>query len=147
MKDICITATLVLLNYGVASAQIDTLNRKMVPMSQTNERPYKIGSIYFKKGETEPFTGVLFGKYDNGNYLTLQEYEEGIGNGKWVNYYKDGTLKEVGTYRDNLVEGPILQYHPNGNLKAKGNYKHWKKKIGIWKYYDTSGKLVKTASY
>jgi antitoxin component YwqK of YwqJK toxin-antitoxin module len=128
-------------------AQIDTLQQRMVSMNATSEKPYKIGSVYYKKGESKPFTGVLYGKYTNGNYLSIQEYKNGIGNGKWVNYYDDGTLKEVGTYIDNRVEGPIEMYHPNGQLKAKGTYKHWRKKVGLWIYYDTNGTLIKQANY
>lgn len=127
--------------------QIDTLNRNMISMSETIEKPYKVGSVYFKKGATKPYTGILYGKFENGNYLTIQEYVDGIGNGKWVNYYSDGTLKEIGTYRDNLVEGPIRQFHPNGKLKAKGNYKHWKRKVGTWEYFDTDGQLTETVVY
>lgn len=140
--------SLILLFFGVmASAQIDTTDRKMTAMSETYQKPFKVGSVYFEKGSDKPFNGVLYGKYKNGNYLSIQEYEDGVGNGKWVNYYEDGTLKEIGTYNNNLVEGPIVQFHPNGNKKAEGNYKHWRKKVGTWKYYDPNGSLIETKTY
>ena len=128
-------------------AQIDTLKQEMVAMKDTREKPYKVGSVYYKKDAKTPFTGVLFGKYANGNYLTLQEYKAGVGNGKWINYYPDGAIKEIGTYRDNYVEGPITQYYENGYKKAEGTYKHWKKKIGLWKFYSEEGVLVRTKQY
>lgn len=130
-----------------SQGQIDTLKQRMVPMSSTIEKPYKVGSVYYKSNEKTPYTGVLYGKYNNGNYLTLQEYKNGIGNGKWVNYYKDGTIMEIGNYHNNRVEGSIKQYHENGKLKAEGTYKHWKKKVGIWIYYDTNGNTIRKINY
>jgi antitoxin component YwqK of YwqJK toxin-antitoxin module len=129
------------------NAQIDTLGQRMISMNATVEKPYKVGSVYYKKGESKPFTGVLFGKYNNGKYLSIQEYKDGIGNGKWVNYYVDGTVKEIGTYNDNRVDGPIEQFHPNGRLKAKGTYKHWRKKTGVWFYYDMEGAFIKKVKH
>ncbi|KAB8153448.1 hypothetical protein EZY14_009450 [Kordia sp. TARA_039_SRF] len=128
-------------------AQIDTLQQKMLPMSATIEKPYKVGSVYYKKGTKTPYTGVLYGKFDNGKYLTLQEYKGGIGNGTYINYYENGNPKEVGTYIDNRVEGPVKLYHSNGKIKASGTFKHWKRRTGLWTFYDENGKQVKTISY
>jgi len=146
MKTIIIMATLTTISF-IGYSQIDTTKQRMVSMKNTIEKPYKVGSIYYKKGESKPYTGALYGKYKNGKYLTIQEYKNGVGNGLWVNYYEDGTLKEIGTYVDNRIEGPIRQYHPNGNIKAIGTYKHWKKKIGVWKYYDEDGNLIETETF
>ena len=128
-------------------AQIDTLNQEMVPMSATYQKPYKVGGIYYKRNEKTPFTGILYGKYDNGKYLSIQEYKNGIGNGTWVNYYENGQIKEVGTYRDNRVEGPITQFYENGRIKSEGTYAHWRKKVGTWKFYSKEGLLEKTETY
>ena len=128
-------------------AQIDTTQHEMVSMSATYQKPYSVGGVYYKKKDTVPFTGVLFGKYANGNYLSIQEYVNGIGNGTWVNYYENGKVKEIGTYRDNRVEGPIRQFYNNGNLKAEGTYAHWRRKVGVWKFYNPQGKLLKMVTY
>lgn len=132
---------------SISQAQIDTLQQRMVSMNETIEKPYKVGSIYYKSGESAPFTGVLFGKYSNGQYLSIQEYKNGIGNGTWINYYEDGTTKEIGTYVDNRVEGPIEMFYPNGVLKARGTYAHWRKKVSKWSYYDVNGILVEEVTY
>ena len=128
-------------------AQIDTLQQKMLPMSSTYQKPYKIGSVYYQQNSNKPFTGILYGKFENGNYLTLQEYKNGVGNGVWINYHENGNLKEVGTYVENRVEGSIKQYYEDGTLKASGQYEHWRKKAGIWKYYTKDGMLKNTIDY
>ncbi|MEM6802205.1 MAG: hypothetical protein AAF696_12425 [Bacteroidota bacterium] len=102
---------------------------------------------YYAKGERKAFTGILYAKYDNGNYLSRQEYVDGIGEGKWINYYENGNIKEVGYYKQNLVEGPIEKYYQNGQLKAKGTYKDWRIRIGQWEYYDEKGNLTERKDY
>ncbi len=132
---------------STAFGQIDTLSQKMVSMQDTYQKPYKVGSVYYEKNSQTPYTGVLYGKFSNGKYLSIQEYENGIGNGTWANYYENGNRKEVGTYKNNLVEGPVKQYREDGSLKAEGTYKHWRKKVGIWRYYDAKGKLMKETDF
>ncbi|MBC8755054.1 hypothetical protein H2O64_10250 [Kordia sp. YSTF-M3] len=146
MKTLCISL-LFCCFATVAFSQIDTLQQKMVPMSSTYQKPYKVGSVYYQNNSNKPFTGILYGKFENGNYLTLQEYKNGVGNGTWINYYKNGNLKEVGTYVENRVEGPISEYYENGMLKASGQFKHWRKKVGVWKLYHKDGTFDKTIDY
>lgn len=126
----------------------EKINGKVaIAMSDTYQKAYKLGSVYYKNGTKEPFTGILYGKYDNGNLKTVQEYVNGIGNGKWIDYDPLGNKICEGTYKDNLVEGPVKFYYEDGNLKAEGQYLHWKRPIGLWKYYDKNGKVVHRETY
>lgn len=102
---------------------------------------------YYAKGSNEPFTGILYANYPNGQTNSWQEYVNGIGQGKWINYYDNGNYKEIGYYEQNRVEGSIQKFYPNGNLKAEGVYKDWRIRVGIWKYYDENGQLTKTEDY
>ena len=65
----------------IASAQTVTNDKEMVLMSDSYQNDYKLGSIYYNMGSNTPFTGILYGKYVNGNYQTKQEYVDGVGNG------------------------------------------------------------------
>lgn len=131
----------------IVIAQKDLKDQEMVPMYDTYQKAYKLGSVYYKTGTKTPFTGVLYGKYDNGNYQTVQEYVDGIGNGKWIDFNPEGIKECEGTYKDNRVEGPVKFFYENGSLKSEGQYIHWKKPAGIWKYYDKAGNLVHTMTY
>lgn len=131
----------------IVLAQKDLKDQEMVPMYDTYQKAYKLGSVYYKVGTKTPFTGVLYGKYDNGNYQTMQEYVDGIGNGKWIDFNPEGIKECEGTYKDNRVEGPVKFFYENGSLKSEGQYIHWKKPAGIWKYYDKAGNLVHTMTY
>ncbi len=55
------------------SAQTAANDQELVPMSDTYQKAYKLGSVYYKTGTKTPFTGILYGKYSNGNYQTMQE--------------------------------------------------------------------------
>ncbi|MGB5242452.1 MAG: hypothetical protein WBN28_13870 [Lutimonas sp.] len=132
---------------SICYAQIDVEDRDVAPMSDTYQKAYKLGSVYYRTGTQIPFTGVLYGKYNNGNYQTMQEYVDGIGNGKWIDFNPEGEKECEGTYKDNRVEGPVKFFYEDGSLKSEGQYLHWKKPIGLWKYYDKKGNLVQTMTY
>ncbi|RZS99466.1 toxin-antitoxin system YwqK family antitoxin [Aquimarina brevivitae] len=130
------------------SSEIDTVGQSMIPMSDTYQKAAPVyGNQYFENGKKKPYTGILYGKYDNGQLMTLQEYTDGIGNGTWVQFNPDGTKQEQGTYKENRVEGPVTQYWEDGSVKAKGYYRHWKQPIGKWTYYDRKGNIVHTMTY
>lgn len=121
--------------------------RTELSMGEVNGKTTKGIYRYYAKGETTPFTGILYSKHANGQTDSWQEYVNGVGQGKWINYYENGNFKEIGYYEQNRVEGPIQKFHPNGILKAEGNYKNWRIRIGEWKYYDSKGKLLKAEDY
>jgi len=102
---------------------------------------------YYERGKAQPYTGVLYAKFPNGYYQSWQDFENGIGQGTWINYYENGHLKEVGTYDQNKVEGPIKKYHPNGQLAASGTYREWRVRVGKWNYFDINGQFLKTENY
>ncbi|WP_116109218.1 toxin-antitoxin system YwqK family antitoxin [Lewinella sp. IMCC34191] len=125
----------------------DTTGRAFQPMSATIQQPANYGIRYFLRGADTSFTGVLYGRYDNGELLTVQEYEDGLGNGTWINFNPDGTKFEQGTYRNNRVEGPVVRYYDDGSVKARGQYRHWKQPIEEWTFYDREGNVVHTQVY
>ena len=130
-----------------SSAQTETTNQKMVSMSDTYQKAYKLGSVYYEIGTNKPYTGVLYGTYDNGKLMTTQDYVDGIGNGKWTQYDPYGNKECEGTYIDNRVEGPVTFFYEDGSIKSKGQYAHWKQPIGKWTYYDKQGKIIHTMVY
>ncbi|MEL6864468.1 MAG: hypothetical protein AAFP19_08620 [Bacteroidota bacterium] len=121
--------------------------KREISMSESYGRTSDGVYRYYAKGEKVPYTGVLTASYPNGNLESWQEYVDGIGQGKWINYYENGQIKEEGYYEQNRVEGPIKKYHANGQLKAEGTYKDWRIRIQVWKYYDETGQLTKTEDY
>lgn len=129
------------------NAQIDTTNQEMVSMTDTYQKTYKGEYRYFKKGNAKPYEGVLFGKHSNGNYASIQEYKNGLGDGTWINFYENGNIKESGTYQKNKVAGPIQKFYPSGKIKSQGTYRDWRIRVGEWTYYNENGAVIKTEDY
>ncbi|MBO7465200.1 MAG: hypothetical protein J6T56_05040, partial [Bacteroidales bacterium] len=48
-----------------------------------------------------------------------------------------------GTYRNGRWHGVYRVWHPNGRLFYTGEYDRGRR-TGIWKYYDSTGVLVRT---
>ncbi len=73
-------------------------------------------------------------------------YSEGLLDGLYKSYYKDGTLKEEGFYIKDLMEGPYKSYHKNGTLKEERFYV---KDLmdGPYKKYDPSGTIIDEGHY
>lgn len=53
-------------------------------------------------------------------------------------YYSSGVIEKAYFLDGEVKDGKYREYHENGELKIKGSYDDGKK-IGIWKYYDSSG--------
>ena len=121
---------------------------EMFSMSEAYTKPYKDnGNRYFLNGSDKPFTGFLCARYDNGELESLQQYENGVGNGIWINYDPDGRKECQGTYKDNRVEGPVTFYYEDGSIKSEGQYRSFKRPIGLWIFYDRKGNVVSKRRY
>ena len=125
----------------------DAEQRREIAMTNATGKTVKGQYLYYAKGEKEPFTGILTAKHPNGILSTWQEFVDGIGQGKFINYYENGNYKEIGHYEQNLVQGPITKFYANGKIMAKANYKDWRIKIGLWEYYDQDGSLDYSKNY
>lgn len=140
-----------LISYFLGAQQItsmnNTENRFSLSMSDVNGNAANGVYRYYAKGSVKPYTGILYSKYPNGQFNSWQEFEDGVGQGLWINYDENGNYKEIGHYEQNRVEGPIQKFYPNGNLKAVGFYKDWRIRIGIWRYFDENGKLISEEDY
>lgn len=54
-----------------------------------------------------------------------------------------GNIILIANYDNGLVTGSFQKFHENGNLMEEGEYIKMKK-VGVWKYYDENGILLKT---
>lgn len=116
---------------------------ELVSMKNTTvQYSSKYGQQYFENGKDTPFTGWLCARYDNGELESIQQFQDGVGNGIWINFDPDGRKESQGTYLNNKTIGPAILYYEDGSIKAKGDYIHWKTKIGWWTFYDRQGNVV-----
>lgn len=68
--------------------------------------------IFYEKFTNNPFSGEISG-IENGKFM------DGIKNGLWTTYYKNGQLKFLGKYNVGKPDGIWETYYENGQLNEK----------------------------
>lgn len=74
-------------------------------------------SLVFYKGN--PFTGVLFSRYEDGSTLEEQEFENGLPHGISKEFYPGGQLKRQWYARKGRAEGLLTEFYENGEKKLE----------------------------
>lgn len=95
-------------------------------------------------------------KYQDGKNFIIEEYFDNgkkskttvfpLNNLKFktlTKYNEDGYITLIASYNNGIVNGLFKKFYENGILMEEGEYKMMKK-IGLWKYYNELGNLIKT---
>ena len=69
-----------------------------------------------------------------------------VRDGKWVLLSPNGKEMSITFFDKGIREGHSIVKHPNGVINYVGEYLH-NEQIGIWKFYDDKGKLIKEEDY
>ena len=88
---------------------------------------------YYKKFSEVPFTGQVEGLHQG-------SLRNGLREGPWVAYWRNGQLRFKGDYKNGKPEGSWVYYHDSGQLWSKGDYKNGKKE-GSWVRYNEDGSV------
>ena len=78
------------------------------------------GDIYHYNGE--PFTGILYENFPNGNLKYEIECKNGYPEGVQRHYYPNGQLWEEGFLKYNQDYGPFRQWDEGGNLIKESDF-------------------------
>lgn len=114
----------------------------------------------FKKGQ---MTGIWQYYYPDGTIQSIQKFKDGKTislnlwdtNGKQVikdgtgvakHYDQTGQIVSIMSYKDNVFHGKCETWFPNG-IKSTEIYYENGKPIGIWKFWNEKGELIKTKKY
>lgn len=95
-----------------------------------------------KEGKKESVTEY----YPSGIKKVEGKMLNGKRTGKWVYYYENGFIWSEGVFKDDVRDGYSMVYHENGKIKTQGNYRD-NKKVGKWKFWSSTGDLVKTVDF
>lgn len=80
-----------------------------------------------------------------GDTSKYEVYSHGILNGQKITYYKGKRFK-VANYEDGLLQGAFLVYNKEGKIIEELNYKDGKKN-GVQRYYYDDGTLLRTENW
>jgi len=73
--------------------------------------------------------------------------EDGNRDGKWKDFYPDGTIKAEGNYDDGKQVGEWKFYHQNSKIEQGGKFNKKGQPDGNWKWYYDSGQLLREENY
>jgi len=80
-------------------------------------------------------------RYDNGQIMMLEHYQNNRAEGEFKYLYKNGQLSGHRFYHDGLPEGPCKYWHENGHLKEQSFYRKGKRE-GEFKSWYGNGQLM-----
>ena len=92
------------------------------------------------------YTGEFFQKYETGVVKTKGFFRFGKRHGQWFYFYPNGYVWSQALYDNGKMNGPSKVFSENGKPYAEGEYRK-DVSMGLWKYYDTSGVVIKEVNY
>lgn len=75
-----------------------------------------------------------------GNLETF--YVEKMSNKIYTEFYEEGAIKSKTEMKNGIRHGKHKTFYPDGKLKVNGKFKN-NKRVGTWRYYDESEKLIR----
>ena len=91
------------------------------------------------------YTGSIKVLFNDGS-AKIFNFKRGILNGKYQNFYENGSLEDFGNYINGKLEGDFESYYENGMLFELSHYFH-DKVDGTYKKYFNTGVLAETGIY
>ena len=74
------------------------------------------GKIYLLNSD-DPFTGILFNEYSNGQREYEGYYKNGVPNGKLTYYFDYGSKMREGVLKNGSPAGRWIYYNSDGSIK------------------------------
>lgn len=96
--------------------------------------------------EEEPYTGVIYEAYENGQLKREVPYKDGKEEGVAKEWYENGQLHLAVPTKAGKMEGVGRAWHENGQLQTEDPYKDGKKE-GIGKLWHENGQLLSETTY
>lgn len=110
-----------------------------------NDREGLVSVENWVKGKKEGEEKIYYGDPEQ-SLFEVNTYKNGVLNGPWKQYFKNGKLLASGTYRDGNFEGQVTYYYSSGNIDEQGYYKNAVRN-GFWKKFDIDGELLGKVYY
>ena len=74
------------------------------------------------------------------------EYKAKKRDGHWIYYYQNGNIWSEGFFKEGKSDGKRITHYETGKIFYEGYYNK-DRRVGIWKFYDENGSLLKTVDY
>lgn len=97
----------------------------------------------YKMGKLDGKSYKFFPTEMGAQPVILEEvnYVDGLAQGEWKRFYKDGKIQVKGKYLNGLQNGECIWYTTSGKAEVVGYFLEGKKN-GQWRYYDDNGEYT-----
>ena len=137
MKDMFILLVSIFLFFGACSK-----SEEKIDFSLAEER----NGLVFKIDDDEPYTGTIYGLYEDETKKAERNYKNGKLEGLSVFWYSNGNVDHQGTYKDGKLDGPSAAWYPYGEKSNEGNYLA-DERVGLWTWWMASGVMTAQGNY
>lgn len=114
--------------------------------TSSNDTAKKQAAAIPQPADTSIKDGPLITRYANGVIKEKSNYIAGRRNGECQYFYPTGKLQSDDFFIGGLIDGSTTVYFDNGQKEYEGIYTQGKPS-GIWKFYDKTGKLVRSKDF
>ena len=90
--------------------------------------------------------GPVIHRYANGVIKERSNYVNGRRQGECQSFYPNGKLESDDFFMAGLLDGATTTYYDNGQKRYEGACSKGKPS-GVWKFYDNTGKLIRSKDY
>jgi len=146
MKKIsCLLIISISLLWGCHSNNLpaDSTSQNTAPLSDTTK---KQPAATPPQADTNIKNGPLIKYYTSGVIKEKSYYIAGRRSGECQSFYPNGKLWSDDYFTNGMLDGATTSYYDNGQKRYEGTFTKGKP-TGQWKYYDETGKLVRTTDY
>ena len=103
--------------------------------------PYDLGIVeYTEDGKEKLFTGLAYDIYENGNIESYFYVDNGVKQGKYVEFFPNGNIKRIGNMNKSSAEGYQVEFFENGTKKYESECIAGREMI--FKKYDEQGNII-----
>ena len=118
--------------------------KRVVEESYPDGSPKKV-CIYKGRGENRQILKETT-YYASGKTQMEGGFKENKRDGHWVYYYENGKKWSEGFFKNGKNDGKRVTYYENGLVRYEAYYKDGNR-VGVWKFFDDKGNLLKEVDY
>lgn len=102
---------------------------------------------YYAQNSSNPYSGVIYQYHDNGEKKAEIILLSGKIHGQYKEWYSNGKLKSAKDFDNGLRDGLFITYHKDGKSPAVKGYYVQGIPFGDWSHFNKKGDLIKLEEY
>ena len=112
----------IILSCGDSTRDVTAQLKKQTMRYHADETDYKKDGMVLRTADSEPLTGLVYWKYNNGQMAYERNYRDGLLHGTSSSWHENGQLSSVGHFMNDELHGTVRAWDINANLEYERQY-------------------------